>query len=117
MRDWQSQSHVKWYCKYHVVFVPKYRRRSIYGTLRRQVGGILRELCRQAEIGLVEGGRCQGSCRLNHATFSVLSSLIRTALTTDVFSGFNATVSSAVQFRVWRDQRRGWHSRAVTYSS
>ena len=55
MRDWQSQSHVKWYCKYQVVFVPKYRRRSIYGTLRRQIGGILRELSRQAEIELVEG--------------------------------------------------------------
>ena len=55
MRDWQSQSHVKWYCKYHIVFVPKYRRRSIYGTLRRQIGGILRELSRQAEIELVEG--------------------------------------------------------------
>ncbi|MGB5830823.1 MAG: transposase [Thiohalocapsa sp.] len=47
MRDWQGQSHVKWYCEYHVVFVPKYRRRSIYGTLRREIGGILRELCQQ----------------------------------------------------------------------
>lgn len=55
MRDWQSQSHVKWYCKYHVVFVPKYRRRVIYGPLRRQIGGILRQLCAQAEIELVEG--------------------------------------------------------------
>ena len=55
MRDWQSQSHVPWYCKYHVVFVPKYRRRSIYGALRRQIGGILREWCRQAGIELVEG--------------------------------------------------------------
>ena len=55
MRDWQSQSHVRWYCKYHVVFVPKYRRRAIYGSLRRQIGGILRELCRQAGIELVEG--------------------------------------------------------------
>ena len=55
MRDWQSQSHVKWYCKYHVVFVPKYRRRSIYGPLRRQIGGIFRDLCRQAGIELVEG--------------------------------------------------------------
>jgi putative transposase len=37
------------------VFVPKYRRRAIYGTLRRQIGGILRELCRQVDIELVEG--------------------------------------------------------------
>jgi len=55
MRDWQGQSHVKWYCKYHVVFVPKYRRRSIYGSLRRQIGGILRELCQQQGVEIVEG--------------------------------------------------------------
>jgi putative transposase len=45
MRDWQSQSHVRWYCKYHIVFVPKYRRRVIYGQLRRSIGRIIRELC------------------------------------------------------------------------
>jgi len=55
MREWQSQAHVKHYCKYHVVFVPKYRRQSIYGTLRRDIGGILRELCRQQGVELVEG--------------------------------------------------------------
>jgi putative transposase len=41
MRDWQGQSHVKWCCKYHVVFGPKYRKRSIYGPLRRGIGGII----------------------------------------------------------------------------
>ena len=55
MRDWQGQSHVKSYCKYHVAFLPKYRRRSIYGSLRRQIGGILRELCRQHGVEIVEG--------------------------------------------------------------
>ena len=55
MREWQSQSHVRWYCRYHVVFVPKYRRRSIYGTLRRNIGKILRELCQQHQVELVEG--------------------------------------------------------------
>jgi putative transposase len=43
MREWQSQAHVKHYCRYHVVFVPKYRKKSIYGTLRKDIGGILRE--------------------------------------------------------------------------
>ena len=42
MRDWQSQAHVKHYCKYHIVFVPKYRKKAIYGNLRRDIGGILR---------------------------------------------------------------------------
>jgi len=55
MRDWQSQAHVKHYCRYHVIFVPKYRKKAFYGVLRREIGKIFRELCRQASIELVEG--------------------------------------------------------------
>jgi len=55
MHDWQSLSHVRWDCKYHVVIVPKFRKKVFYGRLRRQVGAILRELCRQRGIELVEG--------------------------------------------------------------
>ena len=55
MREWKSQSHVRWYCRYHVVFVPKYRKRSIFGSLRRGVGTILRDLCKQHGVELVEG--------------------------------------------------------------
>ena len=55
MRDWQSQTHVKHYCRYHVVFVPKYRKKSIYRILRKDVGEILRDLCRQQGVELVEG--------------------------------------------------------------
>jgi putative transposase len=47
MREWQSQAHVKHYCRYHAVYVPKYRKQAIYGTLRREIGGIIRGLCRQ----------------------------------------------------------------------
>jgi len=55
MKDWRSQSHVKWDCKYHVVIVPKYRRRKFSGSLRGEIGKILRDLCRQQDIGLVKG--------------------------------------------------------------
>ena len=55
MKDWQSQAHVKWDCKYHVVILPKYRKKVLYGKLRRQIGRILRELCRQKGLRLVEG--------------------------------------------------------------
>ena len=55
MHEWQSQSHVRWDCKYHVVIVPKCRRKLLYGKLRRQIGDILRDLCRQKQIDLVEG--------------------------------------------------------------
>ena len=55
MKDWQSQAHVKWDCKYHVVIIPKYRRKVLYGRMRRGIGQILRDLCRQKDIELVEG--------------------------------------------------------------
>ena len=55
MHEWQNLSHVRWDCKDHVVIVPKYRRKVFYGRLRRQIGVILRELCRQRGIELVEG--------------------------------------------------------------
>jgi len=55
MKDWQSQAHVKWDCKYHVVIVPKYRQRVFFGRRREQIGAILRDLCRQKEIGLLKG--------------------------------------------------------------
>ena len=55
MHEWQTLSHVRWDCKYHVVITPKYRRKALYGKLRGKVGEILRELCRQRGILLVEG--------------------------------------------------------------
>ncbi len=55
MKDWQSQAHVKWECKYHVVIVPKYRRKVMYGKLRHKTGQILHQLCRQKDVELLEG--------------------------------------------------------------
>ena len=55
MHEWQSLSHVRWECKYHVVIIPKDRRKVLYGRLRRRIGLILRELCRQRGIELLEG--------------------------------------------------------------
>ena len=55
MRNWNKQSHVTWYCLYHVVFIPKYRKKAIFGRLRAEIGKIFRDLCRQFGIELVEG--------------------------------------------------------------
>ena len=55
MHEWQSLSHVRWECKYHVVFIPKYRKKVLYGRLRRAIGRILRDLCRQRGVELLEG--------------------------------------------------------------
>ena len=55
MHEWQSLSHVRWDCKYHIVYVPKYRQKVIFGSRRREVGRITRELCEQRGVELLEG--------------------------------------------------------------
>lgn len=53
--DEGSLSHTKWECKYHVVFIPKNRRKALYGELRRDLGVVFRELARQRESEIEEG--------------------------------------------------------------
>ena len=62
MREWQSQSPVRWYCRYHVVWVPKYRKRAIFGEMRRGVGRIVRELCQRQAWSWWKGTRCRITC-------------------------------------------------------
>lgn len=55
MRDYESLAHTRWDCKYHVVFIPKNRRKVIYGNLRHYLGEIFHELARQKGVKIVEG--------------------------------------------------------------
>jgi putative transposase len=55
MYDEQSLSHTRWKCKYHVVWIPKYRKKVIYVSLRKYLGEILRELAAQKESMNIEG--------------------------------------------------------------
>ena len=55
MYDSQSLSHTMWECKYHIVWIPKYRKKSIFGELRKHLGEIFRELARQKECRVLEG--------------------------------------------------------------
>ena len=55
MKEYQSLSHTRWDCKYHIVFIPKRRKKAIFGALRKQLGEVLRELARHKESEVVEG--------------------------------------------------------------
>ena len=55
MSNYRSLSHTKWECKYHVVFIPKYRKKVIYGEIRRYLGDVLRRLAEQRESRIEEG--------------------------------------------------------------
>ena len=50
-----SLAHTKWMCKYHIIFTPKYRRKVIYNQYRKDLGEILRELCRYKHVEIIEG--------------------------------------------------------------
>jgi putative transposase len=55
MNDVQSLSHTLWECKYHLVWIPKYRRKVLFGDIRKHLGGVLRELAIQRQSNILEG--------------------------------------------------------------
>ncbi len=55
MSNYRSLNHTKWECKYHVVFIPKYRKKRIYGGIRRSLGRVFRRLAEQRESQVEEG--------------------------------------------------------------
>ncbi len=56
--DKNTLAHTKWNCKYHIVFAPKYRRRIIYGKIKVDIGKILRKLCEQKGVEIIEANLC-----------------------------------------------------------
>ena len=55
MDESESLRHTKWECKYHIVFIPKYRKKALYGALRQQLGEVLKQLALQRESRIDEG--------------------------------------------------------------
>ena len=56
--DNNSLAHSKWDCKYHIVFAPKYRRQIIYGSIKADIGQILRKLCEHKGVEIIEANAC-----------------------------------------------------------
>ena len=54
----RSTAHSKYRCQYRIVFAPKYRRKEIYGTLKKDIGQILRKLCEQKDVQIIEAEAC-----------------------------------------------------------
>ena len=57
--DNQSIAHTRWNCTYHIVFIPKYRRKIMYGELKKDVRDILKKLCEMSDVQLIEGKVCR----------------------------------------------------------
>ena len=55
MKNYESLSHTKWQCKYHVIFIPKYRKKKLFGQIRKDLGELFHDLARQRESRIEEG--------------------------------------------------------------
>ena len=64
MEDMNSLSHSKWNCKYHIVFVPKYRRKIFYGENRRDILYIIGKLCKWKEVKIITAEACRDHIHL-----------------------------------------------------
>ena len=62
--DTNSLSHTKWSCQYHIVFIPKYRKKVMYGKVREDMREILRTLCQYKKVEIVEGAVCSDHVHL-----------------------------------------------------
>ena len=57
-KDIETLQHTTWRCQYHIVFAPKYRRMAIYGQIKQDIGQILRRLCEQKGVEIIEAQAC-----------------------------------------------------------
>jgi len=55
MDEYKSLSHTKWECKYHIVWIPKYRKKKLFKELRKDLGNVFRELAKRKECEILEG--------------------------------------------------------------
>ena len=62
--DSKSLSHTTWKCQYHIVFIPKYRKKQLYGRLREDVRDVLKTLCEYKKVEIVEGAVCSDHVHL-----------------------------------------------------
>ena len=65
--DNKSLSHVKWKCQYHIEFIPKYRKKVLYGKLKADVREIISTLCRYKEVEIIDGAVCEDHIHLSVA--------------------------------------------------
>ena len=62
--DSKSLSHSRWKCQYHIVFIPKYRKKQLYGRLKEDVRDIIKVLCKYKSVEIVEGAVCAAHVHL-----------------------------------------------------
>jgi REP element-mobilizing transposase RayT len=92
---YQSLFHSRWNCIYQVVFIPKCRRKMLYGEIRKQLGGIFHELARQKECQIIEGHLVHDHVHMciKIADFRSLITLVNSTHIFQILAGFSLALA------------------------
>jgi len=99
----KSTSHSRYRCQYHIVFAPKYRRKEIYGQLKKDIGEILRTLCKQKNVEILEAEAC-----VDHIHMLVS---IPPKMSVSGFMGYLKGKSSLQIFQKWGNMKFAYRNR------
>ena len=95
-----STAHTRWKCQYHIVFIPKYRQKRLYGQLRTDVKEIIKKLCEYKKVEIVNGAVCS-----NHVHINVI---VPPKLSISEFVGYLKGKSALMIYDKHPDQRSKW---------
>jgi putative transposase len=98
--DSSSLSHTKWKCQYHIVFIPKYRRKVLYGKIKADVREILKKLCQYKKVEIIEGAVCS-----DHVHLCIS---IPPKLSVSEFMGYLKGKSALMIYDAYPDQGSKW---------
>ena len=101
--DINSLAHTKWNCKYHIVFAPKYRRKIIYGQLKRDIANILSMLCKRKGVKIVEAEVCPDHIHLPIS--------IPPKMSVSGFMGYHKGESSLMIFQKYGNMKFAYRNR------
>ena len=99
--DKQSLSHTKWECQYHVVFIPKYRQKRLYGEVRATVREVIKMLCKYKKVEIVSGVVCRDHIHLHIS--------IPPKLSVSEFKGYLKGKSALMIYDKHPEQRSKWN--------
>ena len=91
MNDIGSLSHSKWRCQYHIVFAPKYRRMVIYGKIKADIGKILRTLCDQKGVEIIEAEACPDHIHMQFTSNADIILYVSIFLVNNISSNFSSS--------------------------
>ena len=101
--DNRSLSHTRWKCQYHIVFIPKYRKRILYGRLREDVKEIISTLCKYRKVDIIAGAVCK-----DHVHLSVA---IPPKESISDFMGYLKGKSALLIFQKWGNMKFAYRNR------